>query len=102
MKQDKRFSLVVAKIEWPFPKQIIAVQVPWDQFCAIGVPGQYAAIIARTDAIAVIVSKSPDGKWASSTAIEDVWGKICKSIPVEAHRWHTMLVEADRYPWELS
>ena len=102
MKENKRFSLVVAKIEWPFPKQIIAVQVPWDQFCAIGVPEQYAALISRSDAVAVLVSSSPDGRWASDTAIKDVWRKVCESIPVESHRWHTMMVEADHYPWEIS
>jgi len=102
VKENKRFSLVVAEVEWPYPKQIIAVHVPWDQFCAIGVPDEYAALIAGTDAIAVIVSKSAEGKWASVTAIKDVWRKICESIPVESHRWHTMMVEADHYPWELS
>jgi hypothetical protein len=100
--ETKRFSLVVAEIEWPSPKQIMAVQVPWDQFRTPGVPDEYATLVSRAGAIAVVVSKSPDGKWASATAIDDVWRKICESNPVESHRWHTMMVESDHYPWELS
>jgi len=102
MKEKKRFALTVARIEWPSPRQIMAVHVPWDQFCAGGVPDEYAALIAKADALAVVVSRAPDGKWASATSIEKVWAAICESTPIEAHRWHTMAVESDHYPWEIS
>ncbi len=102
MKLTKQFSLVVAKIDWPSPQQIVAVQVPWDQFCVAGVPAEYAALIAKAGGVAVIVSRAPDGEWESATAIESDWNAICRTTPVESHQWNTMRVESDHYPWELT
>ncbi len=101
MNERKQFALVVAKIDWPAPKQLVAVHVPWDQFGAKGVADEYAALVARTGAEPVIVSRSPEGRWESATAVDDVWRRICESTPIESHRWHTMKVEADHYPWEV-
>jgi hypothetical protein len=102
MKQMKQFSLVVTKVDWPSPRQIMAVQVPWDQFCTAGVPDEYAALIAKEGGEAVLVSRAPDGTWASASAIESLWKAVCAKTPVEAHLWNTMKVESDHYPWELA
>jgi hypothetical protein len=99
--EKKRYGLPAARIEWPFPLQIMAVQIPWDQFEQPGGPEAYHSLLAREDAIFVIVSKGPDGKWRSATKIEKEWGAICETAPVESHQWHMMTVESDLYPWEL-
>jgi hypothetical protein len=101
MKEKKRYGLPAARIEGASPVPIIAVLIPWDQFQAVGGPDAYASLIAKADAIAVIVSRSPDGKWASATSIERVWSKICEATPIESLQWHMMTVESDLYPWEM-
>ena len=80
----------------------MAVQVPWDQFCAAGVPDEYAALIAREGGEAVLVSRAPDGTWASASGIDGVWRAVCAATPVESHLWNTMRVESDHYPWEVG
>jgi hypothetical protein len=99
--EKKRYGLPAARIEWPSPVQIIAVQIPWDQFERPGGPEAYHGILAREDAVFVIVSKGPDAKWRSATRIEKEWSAICKATPVESHQWNMMTVESDHYPWEL-
>jgi hypothetical protein len=99
--EKKRYGLPAARIEWPSPVQIIAVQIPWDQFGRPGGPDAYHRLLAREDAIFVIVSKGPDGKWRSSSKIEKEWGAICGATRVEDHQWNMMTVESDHYPWEL-
>ena|ERR1700722_17867307 len=99
--EKKRYGLPAAKIEWPSPLQIIAVQIPWDQFERPGAAETYHGILARADAVFVIVSKGPDGKWRSDTKIGKEWDAICEATPIESHQWNMMTVESDHYPWEL-
>jgi hypothetical protein len=99
--QKKRYGVPAAKIEWPSPVQIIAVQIPWDQFELPGGPEAYHGLLAKEGAVFVIVSKGPDEKWRSASKIEKEWGAICEAAPVESHPWNMMTVESDHYPWEL-
>ena len=100
MSLKKRFALTVAKQTWTSERPIIVAHIPWDQFEATGGPGSYARIIEREGADAVIVSRSPYGKWASETKIGKAWAAICQSTPIDSLKWDTMAVEADCYPWE--
>ena len=101
MNPKKRYALTIAKQAWTSEHSIIVAHIPWDQFEAHGGPDAYASLIERSGAIAVIVSKSPDGRWSSSTKIEKEWKEICEATPLNTLEWHTMPVEADHYPWEL-
>ena len=97
----KKFAVTVAKQAWTSELPITVVHIPWDQFVAKGGPDAYALLIERSGANAVIVSKSPDGKWSSSTKVEKAWAAISETNPLASLEWHTMPVEADHYPWEL-
>jgi hypothetical protein len=101
MTPKKKYALTVAKQAWPSAPRIIVTHIPWDQFQATGGPEAYAILIEQLGATAVVVSKSPDGKWSSYTKMEKEWEAICKATPLETLEWHTMAVEADHYPWEL-
>lgn len=97
----KRFALTVAKKAWTSELPIIVAHIPWDQFEAKGGPAAYARLIVQTGAAAVIVSRSPGGKWASETKLEKEWAAICEATPLDKLEWHTMPIEADAYPWEM-
>jgi hypothetical protein len=101
MAPKKRYALKVAKKKWDSSVPVIVAHIPWDQFEAIGGPGAYALEIERMGSSAVVVSKSPDGKWASFTKIEKVWAEICAVTPLDSLEWQTMPVDAENYPWEI-
>src|ERR1019366_9208293 len=101
MNPKKRYALTVAKQAWESEHTIIVAHIPWDQFEAPGGPDAYASLLERSGAVAVIVSKSPDGKLSSSTKMEKEWKRLCEGTPLNSLEWHTMAVEADHYPWEL-
>jgi hypothetical protein len=101
MTPKKKYALKVARKAWSSELPIVVAHIPWDQFEATGGPGAYATLIEPLGSIAVIVSKSPDGKWASSTKIKKEWEAICEETPLDSLEWQTMAIEADHYPWEL-
>jgi len=97
----KKFAVTVARKSWTSELPITVVHIPWDQFGAKGGPEAYATLIERSGANAVIVSKSPEGKWSSHTKLENAWKAICESSPPDALEWDTMPIEAEYYPWEM-
>ena len=97
----KLFAITVAKKTWTSAVPYLVVSIPWDQFCAKGGPEAYAKLVEAMEARAVIVSKSPKGKWATSTKWEKEWEFMAGADPLESLEWHTMPVESDHYPWEL-
>jgi len=97
----KRFAVTVAKKAWTSELPITVVHIPWDQFGAKGGPEAYAALIERSGGDAVIVSKSPEGKWSSYTKLENAWKAVCEATPLDSLEWHTMPIESDYYPWEM-
>lgn len=97
----KTFAVTVARKSWTSDLPITVVHIPWDQFGAKGGPEAYASLIERSGANAVIVSKSPEGKWSSHTKLENAWKAICEASPPDSLEWQTMPIEADNYPWEM-
>ena len=97
----KKFAVTVAKQAWTSELPITVVHIPWDQFEAKGGPGAYASLVERTGTHAVIVSKSPDGKWSSFARLDDARKAVCEATPLDSLEWHTMPIEADHYPWEM-
>jgi hypothetical protein len=101
MTPKKLYALTVAKRSWTSERNLVVAHIPWDQFETAGGPEAYALIIEQWGATPVVVSRSAEGRWSSSTKIGREWAAICRATPLESLEWHTMSVEADHYPWEL-
>ncbi len=98
MTERKRFAITVARVE--MDAAVTVVHIPWDQYVTPATREAYAILIEGSGANAVVVSKSPEGRWASSTRHKEPWRSICRATPMESMAWRTMAVESDWYPWE--
>ncbi len=101
MQPSKRFALTVARPPRESGPPILVVHIPRDQYEAAGGPAAYIELVERTGVEAVIVSKLPDGSWATTTKIGSAWKAVCDAHPMDSLQWDTMPIEADAYPWEM-
>ena len=96
----KRYNLIAARIEGPDSPPIIAVQIPWEQFCHPLGPDEYARIITKARYMPVIVSRGPNGEWCSAAFCAHHWNQIVSTISADKLGWHTMPVTNDESPEE--